>query len=70
MGTMRVSDTLTVEAHTTAGDLHLVIERRDGGLVRVEPGELAGLVAVLRAAAGVLAVAVERLERGNGAAGA
>ena len=68
-GTMRVSGTLSVDVHTNNGDLHLVIERRDGGLVRVEPGELAGLVAVLRAAAGVLSVAVERLERGNGAAG-
>ena len=69
--TMHVNGgTLAVDVHTNADDLHLVIERRDGGLVRVEPGELVGLVQVLRAAAGVLSVAVERLERGNGAAGA
>ena len=64
-GTMRVSGTLSVDVHTNNGDLHLVIERRDGGLVRVEPGELAGLVAVLRAAAGVLSLALERQERGT-----
>ena len=69
-GTIRVNGTLSVDVRTSAGDLHLVIERRDGGLVRVEPGELVGLVQVLRAAAGELSVAVERLERGNGAAGA
>ena len=69
-GTMRVSGTLSVDVHTNNGDLHLVIERRDGGLVRVEPGELVGLVQVLRAAAGELGMAVERQERGNGAAGA
>ena len=64
-GTMRVSGTLSVDVHTTAGDLHAVIERAGAGAVRVEPGELIGLVQVLRAAAGVLAVAVERLERGT-----
>jgi len=65
-GTMRVSGTLSVDVHTNNGDLHLVIERRDGGLVRVEPGELVGLVQVLRAAAGVLSVAVERQEKKRG----
>ena len=66
--TMRVSDTLTVTA--TAGHAPaVIISRSDGGLVRVEPGELVGLVAVLRAAAAELALALERLERGNGAAG-
>ena len=68
-GTMRVSDTLTVTA-TAGHDPAVIISRIDGGLVRVEPGELVGLVQVLRAAAGELSVAVERLERGNGAAGA
>ena len=63
---LTVSNTLSVDVHTTAGDLHLVIERRDGGLVRVEPGELVGLVAALRAAAGVLSVAVERQEKKRG----
>ena len=67
---LTVSNTLSVDVHTNNGDLHLVIERRDGGLVRVEPDELVGLVQVLRAAAGELSVAVERLERGNGAAAA
>jgi len=63
--TMHVNGgTLAVDVHTNADDLHLVIERRDGGLVRVEPGELAGLVAVLRAAAGELGMAVERGTRG------
>jgi len=57
---------LSVDVHTTDGDLHASIERRDGGLVRVEPHELAGLVQVLRAAAGVLSVAVERQEKKRG----
>ena len=63
-GTMRVSGTLSVDVYTN-GDLHLVIERAGAGLVRVEPGELAGLVAILRAAAGELSLALERLERGT-----
>ena len=62
-GTMRVSDTLTVTA-TAGHDPAVIISRIDGGLVRVEPGELVGLVQVLRAAAGELSVAVERGTRG------
>ena len=65
-----MSDTLAVDVRTSAGDLHAVIERAGGGLVRVEVGELVGLVAALRAAAAELALALERLERGNGAAAA
>ena len=66
---LTVSNTLSVDVRTSAGDLHLVIERAGGGLVRIEPHELAGLVQVLRAAAAELALALERLERGNGASG-
>jgi hypothetical protein len=66
---MRVSETLSVVIHTTAGDVHASIERRDGGLVRIEPDELAGLLGALRAAAGALAVAIERGERKRGALG-
>ena len=63
--TMHVNGgTLAVDVHTNADDLHLVIERAGGGCVRIEPGELAGLVAVLRAAAGELGMAVERRTRG------
>jgi len=71
MTQIRVSGTLSLGVHTSAGDLHIAIERRDGGLVRVEPGELCELLAGLRVAAGLLSVAVRRLERarGNGAAG-
>ena len=63
-GTMRVSGTLSVDVHTNGSDLHATIERRDGGCVRIEVDELAGLVAVLRAAAGELGMAVERGTRG------
>jgi len=64
-GTMRVSDTLTVTA-TAGHDPAVIISRIDGGLVRVEPGELVGLVAALRAAAGVLSLALERQEKKRG----
>jgi len=47
---------LSVDVHTNDGDLHLVIERRDGGLVRVEPGELRALVGALVEVAGRLGV--------------
>ena len=63
---LTVSNTLSVDVHTNNGDLHLVIERAGAGLVRIEPHELAGLVQVLRAAAGVLSVAVERQEKKRG----
>ena len=63
MSEIRVSDTLSVDVHTNGSDLHVTVERHDGGLVRVEVDELAGLVQVLRSAAGVLSVALERGER-------
>ena len=58
--------TLAVGVHTNGSDIHVTVERAGAGLVRIEPHELAGLVAVLRAAAGVLSVAVERQEKKRG----
>ena len=55
--TITVSETLSLEIHT-GHDGHLAISRDGGGLVRVEPSELRGLVAGLVCAAGVLASAV------------
>ena len=50
--TIRVSGTLSVGIHTSAGDLHVTIERTGAGLVRVEPHELRALVAALVEVAG------------------
>ena len=65
MSELRVSDTLSVDVHTNGGDIHAVIARDGGGLVRIEVHELLGLVAALRAAAGELALALGRQERGR-----
>ena len=69
MDAIRVNGTLSVVPHTSAGDLHVVIERRGGGLVRVEVDELRGLLGALRATCGMLALSLERQQRRAGAAG-
>ena len=58
-GTIRVSDTLIVEVDVGA-DPHVALIRTGAGLVRIEPGELRALVAVLVEVAGRLAVGAAR----------
>jgi len=53
---IEVNDTLTVRVAGGA-DAHVDVDRADGGLVRVEPSEVRGLVAGLCTAAGLLASA-------------
>jgi len=57
--TIAVSKTLTVEV-VSGTDAHVDVDRSAGGLVRVEPSELRGLVAGLVAAAGLLAAGEAR----------
>lgn len=55
-----IGDTLAVYVYDGT-DPHLCIERRDGGLVRVEPAEARRLAVVLLLAAGDLA-ALEKMK--------
>jgi len=54
--TIEINEALSVEI-VAGADPHVDVDRSAGGLVRIEPGELRGLVAALSAAAGVLASA-------------
>ena len=54
MTQIRVSDTLTVKVDA-GSDPHVVIERIEGGCVRVEPTEIRHLVGALVEAVGILA---------------
>ena len=46
MTTIEVNDTLKVEI-VAGSDPHVTLERIGGGCIRIEPGELRGLVAAL-----------------------
>ena len=59
MVTIEINETLVVEV-MTGHDVYLTIGRVDGGLVRVEPGELRDLVHGLVRAAELLARAAAK----------
>ena len=66
MTTIKINDTLSVEIHT-GHDTHLAIDRRGGGLVAIQPGEVRHLVEALTQAAGLLArAAAQRVDRVTG----
>ena len=62
MTTIEVNDTLKVRVEPGA-DPHVTLERIGGGLIRLEPGELRGLVAALVEAACRLADAQIEVQR-------
>ena len=55
--TIAVSKTLALEIVSGGRDPHVAVAREGGGLVRVEPCEVRGLIDALCAAAGLLASA-------------